>query len=472
MGHKGANEGIRMFRIDASDRSSQRYCDGISRRSFLQVGVAGMASVGLPSVMRAMRQGNPDASLKKDTAVILLWLDGGPGHMDMYDMKPDAPAEYRGIWRPIRTNVPGMEITELFPLQAKIADRFSIVRSLSHGDGDHFGGAHRMLTGRGGASGADTPAKHPSVPSIVSKICGPRKNGIPATVSVPYSMTIGLRPGYFSSNFLGKQFEPFETHGDPNAEKFNVQNLDLAGGITIDRLEDRRNLQAHFDKIRRDVDQSGAMAAMDRFDQNAYEMLVSPAARKAFDIGSEDARVREMYGRTNWGQSALLARRLVEAGSSFFTVHLGGWDHHWDLQKGYENYLPQVDRMLSGLFTDLTQRGLYDKVLVVMCGEFSRTPRMNDGGNGGAPRSMGTPGRDHWGNAMFCLLGGGGVKGGQVVGSTDRLGESPKDRPLTPSDIHHTMYHVLGIDPSTHILDHAGRPHPIVDGGAPIRELL
>jgi uncharacterized protein (DUF1501 family) len=242
--------------------------------------------------------------------------------------------------------------------------------------------------------------------------------------------------------------------------------------MTIDRLEDRRGLQNHFDKIRRDADSSGTMATMDRFNQNAFDMLVSPQARKAFDISTEDARVRDMYGRTSWGQSVLLARRLVEAGSRFVTVHMGGWDHHWDLQKMLESFCPQVDMAVSGLFADLTARGLYDKVLVVMCGEFSRTPRMNDGGNGGPPMSKGTPGRDHWGNSMFCLLGGGGVKGGQIVGSTDKKGEQVKDRPMTPADIHQTIYKVLGVDPQTAFLDHTGRPHPLVDSGEPIRELI
>ncbi len=460
-----------MFRIDATGQT-QRYCDGMSRRSFLQVGVAGMASVGLGGVLRAAQGGNPDGTRKKDTAVILLWMDGGPGHMDLYDMKPESPAEYRGIWRPIKTNVPGMEISELFPLQAKIADKFSIVRSLHHDDGDHFSAAHKILTGRAGASGADTTAKYPSIGSIASKVCGPRKSGMPPHVALPYAMTIGIRPGYFGSTYLGRQYDPFEPMGDPNAEKFAVQNLDFTAGLTVERLEDRRKLQAHFDKVRRDADTSGAMEAMDKFDQKAFEMLVSPAARKAFDIASEEPRVRDMYGRTNWGQSTLLARRLVEAGATFVTVHLGGWDHHWDLQKGMENHLPIVDKALHGLFTDLTERGLYEKVLVVVCGEFSRTPRMNNGGNGGAPMSMGTPGRDHWGNAMFCVLGGGGVKGGQIVGATDRLGESPKERPLTPNDIHQTIYHVLGVDPTTSFLDHSGRPLPVVDGGEPIRELI
>ena len=459
-----------MFRIHAG--RTQRYCDGVSRRTFLQVGVAGMASVGLADVARAVDAGRPGLAAKKDTSVILLWLDGGPGHMDMYDMKPDAPEEYRGLWRPIRTNVPGIEISELMPLQAKIADKFSIVRSLHHDDGDHYAGAHRMLTSRPGASGKDQTGKFPGIGAIAAKVCGARGNGMPAHIAIPYSMTVGQRPGYMGANYLGRQYDAFEPNADPNGDKFVVQNLDMPAGMTLDRLEDRRALHAHLDDLRREVDTTGAMAAMDRFEQNAFELIAGPAARKAFDIGSEDPRLRESYGRTNWGQSCLLARRLVEAGATFVTVHMAGWDHHWDLQKGYEDCLPRLDLAVSGLFNDLSQRGLLSKVLVVLCGEFSRTPRMNDGGNGGAPRSMGTPGRDHWGNAMFCLLGGGGLKGGQIVGSTDRLGERPKDRPLTPQDIHQTIYHVLGVDPKTTFLDHSGRPVPAVDGGEPIRELL
>jgi uncharacterized protein (DUF1501 family) len=459
-----------MFRIDGG--RAPRYCDGISRRSFLQVGVAGMASVGLAGVARAVRGGDPGAVPKKDTSVILLWLDGGAGHMDTYDMKPEAPAEYRGIWHPIRTNVPGVEITELFPLQAKIADKFSIVRSLHHDDGDHFGGAHRMLTGRGGASGNDQDGKYPGVNCIAAKLCGARNPGMPAQVALPHAMTVGLRPGYFGGNYLGRQYDPFEPGGDPNAEKYQVENLALAPGMTVERLDDRRQLRAHLDRIRRDADASGAMDTMDHFDRAAFDLITGPAARKAFDIGGEDPRVREMYGRNDWGQNTLLARRLVEAGATFVTVCMAGWDHHWDLEKGMNAYLPKLDRVIHGLFTDLSQRGLLDKVLVLCCGEFGRTPRMNDGGNGGAPRSMGTPGRDHWGNAMSCLIGGGGLKGGQVVGSTDRLGERPKDRPLTPWDLHQTIYHVLGVDPKTQFLDRSGRPISAADGGEPIRELL
>ena len=459
-----------MFRIEAG--RTGRYCDGMSRRSFVQIGVAGMASVALPQVLRAKEAAVASGATKKDTAVILLWLDGGPSHMDLYDLKPNAPTEYRGIWMPIPTNVPGIEIGELFPLQAKCADKFSIVRSLHHDTGDHFAGGHHMLTSRGGATGVDTTGRYPSIGSIVAKVCGPRREGMPAYVGVPYAMSIGLRPGYFGANYLGLEHNPFETEGDPNAANFQISNINLATGLTIDRLEDRRGLLQRIDQMRRSVDASGTLRAMDRFDQAAYDLVAGTAARKAFDIGAEDPRVRDRYGRHTWGQSTLLCRRLVEAGCTFVTAHFGGWDHHWDLQSGMERYLPIVDRAVAALFEDLSLRGLSDRVLVVLCGEFSRTPRMNNGGNGGPPLSKGTPGRDHWGNATFCLMGGGGVKGGQIVGSTNAKGEVPKDRPVTPSDIHATIYHVLGVDPSVSFLNHAGRPVPAIDHGEVIHELV
>jgi hypothetical protein len=460
-----------MLRVELGNTA--RYCDGLSRRSFLQLGVAGMAAAGLPQILRAKDVSAQRGLPSKDTSVILLWLDGGPSHMDLYDLKPAAPAEYRGIWSPIATNVAGMEITELFPLQAKIADKFSIVRSLHHDSGDHFTGGHWMLTGRGaGVSGGDTTGRYPFIGSMATQVLGPRQPGMPANVAIPYAMSIGLRPGYFGGNYLGTEANPFETEGDPNSDGFRVQNISLLDSLSVDRLENRRHLLTQMDRLRRDVDKSGMVDAMDRFDLDAYELVAGPRARQAFDLSSEDPKLRDRYGRTSWGQSALLARRLVEAGVTFVTCHLGGWDHHWDLKAGMEGYLPQVDQLVYGLFTDLSERGLYDRVLVVLCGEFSRTPRMNDGGNGGAPMSMGTPGRDHWGNSMFCLLGGGGLRGGQIVGSTNRLGEEPQTRPLRPGDIHHTIYHVLGVDPGTHFLDHSGRPIPAIDHGAVISELL
>ncbi len=450
-----------MFRIEMGGESA-RYCDGMSRRSFVELGVAGMASVALADVLRAKEV----SARSKDTAVILLWLDGGPSHMDLYDLKPDAPREYRGIWKPIRTNVPGIEISELFPRQARVADKFSIIRSLHHDTGDHFTAGHYILTGRGGVNGSNTAGKYPSVGSIATRVCGSRRRGIPAYVSVPYASSIGIRPGYFGGNYLGAHHNPFATGGDPNQNNFAVRNVNLPSGLTIERLEDRRGLRDRLDRLRRDVDASGAFETMDRFQREACELVLGSAARKAFDIGAEDPRTRDRYGRHTWGQSTLLARRLVEAGSTFVTVHFGGWDHHWNLEAGMNNYLPRVDSAVSALFEDLDMRGLLERVLVMVCGEFSRTPKMNNGSGNG------TPGRDHWGNAMFCVLGGGGIQGGRIVGATDSRGESPKERPVSPGDLHATIYHVLGVDPGVSFLDHSGRPIHAVDEGEVIRELL
>jgi hypothetical protein len=458
-----------MIRIDFG--STRRYCDGMSRRSFLQLGVAGMASVGLPRLLQAREQSS--GSSKKNTSVILIWLDGGPSHMDLYDMKPDAPAEYRGLWKPIRTKVPGFDITELFPKQAKVTDKFSIVRSLHHDTGDHFSGGHRMLTTKDlGVSGAKNDPMFPGIGAIVAKELGSRQPGIPAYTAVPYASSIGINPGYFGGNFLGKQYNPFATGGDPSGPNFTVQNLNLAGGLTLNKMQDRRSLLKHFDVVRKSIDNMAEVQAMDRFSQEAYEFVTGPAARRAFDINHEDPRLRDRYGRHSWGQSVLLARRLAEAGSTFVTVHFGGWDHHWDLKAGMENNLPIVDSAVATLFEDLAERGQLETTLVVLCGEFSRTPKMNDGGNGGPPGSKGTPGRDHWGDSMFCLLGGGGVKGGMIVGSTDRLGTRPATRAVKPDNIHATIYTVLGIDPKLHLFDHTGRPVPVLDDPTPIEELL
>ena len=458
-----------MLRIDAG--STGKYCDGLSRRSFVQVGLAGMGCLGLGSFLR-LKEASAATVGKKDTSIILLWIDGGPGHMDTYDMKPEAPPEYRGIWRPIKTNVPGMEVTELFPLHAKVADKFSVIRSMHHDNGDHFTAGHWMLTGRGGTSGVNTPGKFPFFGAIATKQSGPRQVGMPANVAVPYAMSIGLRPGYFGGNYIGPQENPFETDGDPNASNFEVKNLSLGKTMTVDRLSDRRNLLASMDNLRREMDRTGRLDAMDQFDRNAYEMITGAKAREAFNLSAEKTETRELYGRHPWGQSTLLARRLVEAGTTFVTCHFGGWDHHWDLQQGYYNYLPKIDQLVYALFTDLAERGLYDKVTVVLCGEFGRTPRMNDGGNGGPAGSKGTPGRDHWGNAMSVLIGGGGIQGGRLIGSTNRLGEVPQDQPTMPGDLHHTLFKVLGVDPHVHYPDLTGRPIIAIDHGAVIENLF
>jgi uncharacterized protein (DUF1501 family) len=446
-----------------------RYCDGISRRSFVQVGLAGMGALGLSDVMRARASA---ASSSKDTSMILIWLDGGPSHHDTYDPKPNAPSEYRGIWSHIPTNVSGMDICELFPLQAQIADKYSILRSVHHDTGDHFTGGHWMLTGRGGVSGANTAQEYPFFGSIAGKVLGSRKPGMPANVCVPYAMSIGLRPGYFGGHYLGVENNPFETEGDPNSDTFQVTNMSPVNGLTLNRLSDRRSLNATLDHARRQLDQPGLATAIDQFDQQAFDLVTGSQAREAFNIAAETPEMRERYGRNSWGQSVLLARRLVEAGSTVVTCHFGGWDTHWDHKGAMESYLPRVDRAVHGLLTDLEERGLSEKVLVMVCGEFSRTPRMNDGGNGGPPMSKGTPGRDHWGAALSVLMAGGGLKGGQVIGATNRLGEHPAERPLRPGDIHHTIFQVLGLDSEMAFLNTAGRPIPAIDHGEVIHELV
>jgi uncharacterized protein (DUF1501 family) len=448
---------------------TQAYCDGQSRRNFLQIGMAGMGALSLPAILRA-KEANGQAN--RDTSVILIWLDGGPSQHDTYDPKPDAPREYTGIWNPIHTNVPGMDITEMFPLQARVADKFSIIRSMHHNTGDHFTGGHWMLTGRGGVSGAMKAGRSPFFGALATKMTGPRHSGMPAHVGVPYAMSIGLRPGYFGANYAGRQLDPFDVGTDPNSARYSVRNLKLSTGLTIDRLEDRRALQKSFDTLHREADHTGMIDAMDKFDRQAFNMVAGARARDAFDISTEDPRLRDRYGRNTWGQSTLLARRLVEAGTTFVTCHFGGWDSHWNHQGTMERHLPRVDMAVSSLFEDLEQRGLLDKVTVIVMGEFGRTPKMNNGGNGGPPLSKGTPGRDHWGNSLSVLIGGGGIKGGQVIGSTNHLGEVPKDRPLRPGDLHHTIFRVLGADPHMDFVNHAGRPIAAIDHGDVIEELL
>jgi uncharacterized protein (DUF1501 family) len=457
-----------MFRLPLG--SAARYCDGVNRRSFLQLGVAGMGAFGLGDLLRA--RAAEGTNRNKQTSLILLWLDGGPAHMDTYDPKPEAPAEYRGIWRHIPTTVPGMNVSEMFPKHAQVAHHFSLIRSMHHDTGDHFTGGHWMLTGRGGVSGAMTAPKDPFFGSFITKVTGPRQPGVPAYAAVPYASSIGLRPGYFGGHFLGNEHNPFETEGDPNNDNFQVRNLNLAAGLTIDRLGDRQRLSSRFDRVRRDADQSGLTDAMDKFDEQAFEFVTGAKAREAFHIQSEPDEIRERYGRNSWGQSVLLARRLVEAGSTIVTCHFGGWDSHWNHQQTMESHLPKVDSAVHGLLTDLSERGLLEQTMVIVCGEFGRTPRMNDGGNGGPPMSQGTPGRDHWGNVFSVLIAGGGIRPGQVIGSSDRLGERPVERPLRPGDLHHTIFHALGVDPHVSFLNHSGRPIHAIEHGEVIRELI
>lgn len=438
-----------------------RFCDGLNRRTFLRAGFLGLAGLSLADLLRLRAQAAAAGATRKETAVIMFWLDGGPTHMETYDLKPNAPAEYRGSFRPIKTSAPGVEICELLTEHAKVMDRLSIVRSMHHNNGDHFAAAHWMLTGYHGSTAADLPPKYPGIGAIASKLRGANRPGVPAFVGVPSIHSVGLVPGYHGAAYLGVGYNPLDAGGDPNRPNYQVPNLQLLSGVDLNRLEDRRTLLGGLDRARREIDRSGLMNGMDQFNQQAFEMVTGESARRAFDVNREDPRVCDRYGRHTWGQSALLARRLVEAGVTFVTITASGWDDHAQVANAMKAKLPPFDRALGALVEDLTSRGLIDQVAVVVMGEFGRTPRINPGA-----------GRDHWGEVMSVLIGGGGLKGGQVIGSSNSKGEVPKDRPLKPADVLHTLYHVLGIDSSVNFTNNAGRPIPILNDGAAISELV
>ncbi len=467
---------------------SQLRCPGpVSRRWVLQTGMLGLGGFSLADLLRlrAQAKGTGGTRSAPDTAVILLWLPGGPPHLDMYDMKPQAPEEYRGVFRPIRTNVPGLEICELMPRHAQVADRFALIRSIAHRFADHGGGHKRFLTGREPKQPTGFVNDAPAVGSIVAK-CREHVNlGLPNYVAgVPRGNTDTFS---FGAAYLGQAYTPFMFHGDPSRPDFKIQNLAI-DAATSRRLLDRMALLKSFDRLRRDVDSSGMMEAMDQFHRRALEMLLSPRTRKAFDLSQESPKLRERYGMHAWGQRALLARRLVEAGCSFVTTVLENpyqsgvkwlkqgvynWDSHavnCHIFDDLKVRLPLYDQVVTALIEDIYQRGLDRRVMVVVTGEFGRTPRINP--QVGSRTGVRQPGRDHWPGAMSVLVFGGGVRTGQVIGSTTPKGERPKDRPLTPNDLWATVYRHLGIDPRRHFVDFAGRPMPILPYGEPIRELL
>ena len=429
----------------------------------------------LPQILRAKELSVREGVPKKDTAVILVWLDGGPSQFETYDPKIEAPVEYRSFWGATSTNVPGINISDQLPLHAKIADRFSIVRSLHHEHSGHYEGCHYILTGNDAgpfASVENREARNPSIGSTAAKLSGANAPGMPPYVAIPIANSQGERPGYFGAHFLGRSYNPFEVGGDGMGRELRkVRDVSLPEGISLDRVSNRVKLSRQFDGLRRAVDRAGDEDALDHFQQQAYEMVSSNRARNAFDISREDPRVQDRYGRDRWGKVVLMARRLVEAGSLFVVAHLGvnQWDHHINLESRLEYRLPRLDRVVSALVEDLDSRGLSDRVMFLVVGEFGRTPLINNGQSGS---SQGTPGRDHWPNAMSCMLGGGGLKVGQVVGSTTPRGEFPKDRPLRPEDLAATIYHVLGIDPNISFPDDFGTMIPILPGGQPIAELV
>lgn len=444
---------------------------GISRRSVLKAGFLGLAGLTLADLFRWRAEG---AATTRDTAVILIWLDGGPSQLETYDPKPDAPAEYRGPYRAISTSVPGIQLSELLPHHARHADRMAFIRSVHHDNGDHFAGAHWMLTGRFGSSAASLEQKYPSVGSYAAKLRGPNQPGLPAYVGLPAAQSIYLFPGYQGAAYLGPAFNPFDvdrvqkylgaTHPTRITSPSWLKGFDHS---VVRRLESQRDLLTSFDALRRDLDQTGTMNAMDRYQQQAMDMVLGGKAREAFDVDQEDPKVADRYGQGPWGRYTLMARRLVESGVTFVTVDMPHWDDHSNIKDGHGAKVPHLDRAVGGLMDDLKERGLLDRVLVVVMGEFGRTPRLNQGQPG-----IAIPGRDHWGNAISVMMAGGGLRGGQIVGRTNAKAEFPVERPLKPADVLATVYHVLGIDPTTHFKDHSGRPVPILDEGRPIDELL
>jgi hypothetical protein len=432
-----------------------RTCDGVSRRGFLRVGFLGLAGLTLADHLRLQARAAAEGATIPDTAVILVWLGGGPSHIDMYDLKPDAPAEFRGEFRPTQTNQPGTHVSEHLPRHARLMDRLSVVRSVTHTNAGHGMGTHWMMTGYVPTIEINDNL-NPSCGAVVARLRGANAPQLPAYVCLPNP------PPSANAAYLGVAYNPFSPGADPSSPGFQVRDLRLVPQVDLDRFRNRRELLGGLDNLRRDLDTQGTTDGYDHFYRDAFEIVTGERCRAAFDIHREGPRVRDRYGRDSWGQSALLARRLVEAGVTFVTVNLGGWDTHNNNFQGLRaNLLPRYDRALSALVEDLHQRGLERRVLVVSYGEFGRTPRVNP-----------TAGRDHWPGAMSVVFAGGGLRMGQVIGATDSRAEYPTARAVGPQDVLATMYHVLGIDYRHEFYDAAQRPVPVLNEGRPIPELV
>ena len=448
----------------------------MARRSFFEAGSLALGGLGLSDLLKARAQAKEDRVAAVDTSVILIWLQGGPSHMETYDMKPDAPLDYRGLLSPIPTVVPGLDVCEYLPMHAAVADKFTIIRSIAHSFANHAGGAGRVLSGYNPLRVLDPKAQFPCLGPVVSKMLdGHRDPAMPRYVADSQNVYGGGGAG------LGPAYLPFTVGGDPNSPDFKVGNLSLAPKMR-NRLDDRRTLLGSIDGLRREVDTSGLMDSMDQFNREAVELLTSERAREAFDLSREDPKLRDKYGRHKWGQRALLARRLVEAGTSFVTMQMqspgipggiGNWDIHAVNGHLYDDTrarLPVFDRAIATLVEDIYERGLDKKVMLVVTGEFGRTPHINS--RKGTASKVLQPGRDHYPYAMSVLVAGAGMETGQVVGSTTAKGERPKTRRLDPNDLLATVYRHLGIDHQAMVPDTSGRPVPLIPYGKPIRELL
>jgi hypothetical protein len=439
-----------MWQVLGSRYSS---CDGLSRRSFLRIGSLGLAGLTLPNLLRQRAAGA--ARTSNDTAAIVIFLGGGHSHIDMYDLKPNAPAEYRGDFKPIATRVPGIQISEHLPRHAAIMDKLALVRSVTHTHPGHGGGPHWMMTGYNPV--VEINDNHfPSIGSIVARVRGANRPGLPAYVSVPRLVNSG------NAAYLGVACNPFVPGGDPNDSAFQVRDIQAPPSVDAERLANRRDLLRVVDRMRRDVDLGGTASGFDQFYREAQEMVTNQAALRAFEIGKEPDRLRDAYGRNSFGQCCLLARRLVEAGVTFVAISSGGWDTHKDNFKGLKDkLLPVFDQGFASLVEDLHQRGLERNVLVFVISDFGRTPKINK-----------DAGRDHWPGANTIPFAGGGLKVGQVVGATDSRAEYPRENPQGPQDVLATVYHFLGVDTNIEFISEASRPIKICNVGKPIAELV
>lgn len=438
-----------------------RTCHGISRRHCLQFGLSAALGTSFTNLlsMRARASETAASISAKAKSCILVWLDGGPTHYETFDPKPLAPSEIRGEFFPIETKVPGVHFSEHMTRLAGISDKLAIVRSIRHNQGNHGAGNHYMMTGappRIPVGCGAFVSFHPSLGAVTAYERG-HQNGLPAYFSIP-SMSRSGGP-----NFLGAQYAPFVVPDNPNSSSFRVRDVALPRGLEENRFAHRKDLRSIVDQLPRFENKaSGDPAqALDEYYTQSYNLISSPEAQKAFDINQESAEVRDRYGRTPFGQRALLGRRLVEAGVPFITLYEGGWDHHRDLFNSLRTRLPEFDNTIATLIEDLAERGLLDETLVVVLGEFGRTPQINK-----------DAGRDHWSNAMSVLMAGAGIPGGTIVGATDRQGYSAVDRVLSPENFASTVYRKLGIDPDQILYTPQGRPSHLVSDPTPISELM
>lgn len=434
----------------------------MARRDFLQLGLRGMLGYGLCDLLRMQAQAAsaPAAASARPVNCIMIWLDGGPSHFETFDPKPDAPADIRGPFKTVPTTVPGVHFSEPVSQLAGMFDKFTVVRSITHKDPNHGGGNHYMMTG------APTPVPvgcgafvtfHPSMGSMVSHERGVR-SGLPPYMATPSNTRSG------GPNFLGGEHAPFIIGGHPNSDSFRVHDVVLPADLAEGRVSSRRGLRAALDRMKRANDRvvEDPAVEFDKFYEQGFDLVSSAAAQAAFDMNREDPKVRERYGRTDMGQRFLLARRLVEVGVSWVTVNWGGWDHHTGIEAAYKgDQLKTLDQGVSALISDLSDRGLLESTLVLVLGEFGRTPKVNKDG-----------GRDHWPHAMSVLMAGAGIPGGQIVGATDAKGYYASDNVYRPEDFATSVYTKMGVDPHQTLHTTVGRPVALVNNGRLIKELF